>query len=136
MPPERAGRGDPHRWLRRASGDLAIASQGRTLPGAFLEDLCFHAQQAAEKAIKAVLLHKRIRFRKTHSIRELLSVCQSNAINVPEEILVSAVLTQYAIEVRYPEDFEPVTSEEYTRAVELAQRVYLWAELILGRPPA
>lgn len=41
-----------HRWLARAKGDLALASAPLP-PGAFYEDLCFHAQQAAEKAIKA-----------------------------------------------------------------------------------
>lgn len=51
-------------WLARAKGDLALA--GGELPdGAFLEDLCFHAQQAAEKALKAVHVHHSIKFRYT-----------------------------------------------------------------------
>jgi len=45
--------GSPSDWLRRARSDLALAKA--PLPsGALYEDLCFHAQQAAEKAIKAV----------------------------------------------------------------------------------
>ena len=44
--------GSPQEWLARAKGDLALA--GAPLPpGAFYEDLCFHAQQAAEEALKA-----------------------------------------------------------------------------------
>jgi len=43
-------------WLARAKSDLAIAKA--PLPqGAIYEDLCFHAQQAAEKALKAVYQH-------------------------------------------------------------------------------
>ena len=48
--------GTPKDWLARAQGDLALAQI--SLPeGAYYEDLCFHAQQAAEKAIKAVYRH-------------------------------------------------------------------------------
>jgi HEPN domain-containing protein len=47
--------GSPEEWLRYAQSDLKLASI--TLPsGVLLEALCFHAQQAAEKAIKAVLI--------------------------------------------------------------------------------
>jgi HEPN domain-containing protein len=45
--------GTPEGWLARAAGDRALAKV--SLPaGGYYEDLCFHAQQAAEKAIKAV----------------------------------------------------------------------------------
>jgi HEPN domain-containing protein len=43
------------RWLAYAESDLAVA-HGVDRPGVILETLCFHAQQAAEKAIKAVLV--------------------------------------------------------------------------------
>lgn len=53
MPHDRPAPGSAEDWLARAKGDLAIAEA--PLPeGAFYEDLCFHAQQAAEKALKAV----------------------------------------------------------------------------------
>jgi HEPN domain-containing protein len=45
---------DAREWINRARSDLALA---RAKPeGVYLEDLCFHAQQAAEKAIKALLI--------------------------------------------------------------------------------
>ncbi len=67
MPQDRPVPGSAEDWLARAEGDLALA---RTpLPeGAFYEDLCFHAQQAAEKAIKAVYQHYGKRFRYTHDL--------------------------------------------------------------------
>jgi len=46
LPPD-----SPHEWLNRARSDLMIAAA--VVPGAYLEDLCYHAQQAAEKAMKA-----------------------------------------------------------------------------------
>lgn len=56
MPQSRPEPGSVADWMARARGDLAIAKA--PLPeGAFYEDLCFHAQQAAEKALKAVYQH-------------------------------------------------------------------------------
>src|SRR2546425_7769613 len=56
MPPERFPPDDPREWLNRARSKRARARA--KIPDAYLEDLCFDAQQAAEKAIKAVLLKK------------------------------------------------------------------------------
>src|SRR5829696_10527795 len=57
MPPERRPPDDPREWLNRARSNLVRAQA--ILPGVYLEDLCFDAQQAAEKAIKAVLIARR-----------------------------------------------------------------------------
>jgi HEPN domain-containing protein len=68
--PRRPGfTGKPDDWLRRAKGNLARAKQTKP-KDAFWEDLCFDAQQAAEKAIKAVLVSRDLEFRKTHDLRE------------------------------------------------------------------
>ena len=45
---------DPREWLNRARGNLALARTQH--PDIYLEDLCFNAQQAAEKALKGLLL--------------------------------------------------------------------------------
>jgi len=47
---------DPQEWLIRAKGNLNLAEKGGRLKGVLLEDLCFNAQQAAEKALKGVCL--------------------------------------------------------------------------------
>jgi HEPN domain-containing protein len=58
---------------------LAIAKA--PLPeGAFYEDLCFHAQQAAEKAPKAVYLHHGWTFRYTHDLDELMGGLKRNGL--------------------------------------------------------
>lgn len=54
MLPERWPPDDPREWLNRARGNLLRAKA--LLPGVYLEDLCFDAQQATEKSIKGVLL--------------------------------------------------------------------------------
>jgi len=60
MPLERFPPDDPREWLNRARSNLAQAKVEH--PAVYLEDLCLHAQQAAEKAIKALLLQRGIRF--------------------------------------------------------------------------
>jgi HEPN domain-containing protein len=62
MPPRRKPPDDPLEWLNRARSNLDMAKAGSRLRTVYFEDPCFEAQQAAEKAIKAVLLHLGIRF--------------------------------------------------------------------------
>ncbi|MBF0098159.1 MAG: HEPN domain-containing protein [Magnetococcales bacterium] len=63
MPPDKPIPGTPLEWLQRARGDLALARV--VLPeGGFYADLCFHAQQAAEKAVKAIFRFRNKGFRK------------------------------------------------------------------------
>jgi HEPN domain-containing protein len=119
--------GKPEDWLRRAKGSLARAKQKKP-KDAFWEDLCFDAQQAAEKAIKAVLIFRRLEFRKTHDLRGLLSLFETAGYPVPDEIRKADDLTDYAVETRYPGLSEPVGVSEYRDAMDLAETVVRWAE--------
>jgi HEPN domain-containing protein len=61
QPPERFPPDDPREWLNRARSNLIRAKS--KLPGVYLEDLCFDAQQAAEKAIKAIVIQRNVSVR-------------------------------------------------------------------------
>ena len=127
MPPHKHAPGSAEDWLARAKSDLAIAKT--PLPeGAFYEDLCFHAQQAAEKALKAVYQYNGWVFRYTHDLDELISGLKRENIEVPEEIVEADILTRFAWESRYPYLGEQVTEEEYLEAVRQAETVLAWAE--------
>ncbi|HWQ69769.1 MAG TPA: HEPN domain-containing protein [Patescibacteria group bacterium] len=118
-------------WLARARGDLALSRV--PLPeGGFYEDLCFHAQQAAEKALKAVYVSRGWTFRYTHDLEELITGLQRRGIDIPEEIQQAVVLTSFAFESRYPGIGDPVTNEEYVQAVDLAASVLQWVETLVG----
>jgi HEPN domain-containing protein len=97
-------------------------------------NLCFDAQQAAEKAIKAVLVHRTIRFPRTHAIADLLSLAAENGVQIPPDVLVATDLTTHAVETRYPGVSESVTHEEWVEAVAIANRVLRWAQAVI-RPP-
>jgi len=124
--------GTPHDWLRRAKSNLIRAKQPK--PEEVLwEDLCFDTQQAAEKALKAVLLARGIPFRFVHDIAELLTLLENQGVILSEEIKASAELTDYSVESRYPGPFEPVTEEEFNGALKIAETVVVCADSQIGK---
>ena len=73
MPPDALSPEDPREWLRRARSNLARARLGHGQPDVLLEDLCFDAQQACEKALKALFVLKAAAVPRTHSIADVLT---------------------------------------------------------------
>jgi HEPN domain-containing protein len=135
VPPERRTPGSPSDWLRRARSDLALAKT--PLPtDVVYEDLCFHAQQAAEKAIKSVYRARKHEFRYTHDITELLDGLARQDVVVPKEVRDAVELTDFAWDTRYPGPAEPVSEAEYRRAVALAEKVVEWAAKLVEKGPA
>lgn len=119
----------PQRWLQNARADIAIA--GIALPpGGMYEQLCFHAQQAAEKSIKAVLLHVGVQFPFTHNLQLLLDLLPDD-IAVPTEVESAVELNAYAVLTRYPGELEPVTKSDHGRALAIAEAVIEWADRVL-----
>ena len=129
MPHEGNFSGSPADWLRYARSDLELSRIVRPDEVLF-EGLCYHAQQAAEKALKAVLIAKGVPPPKTHNIRTLLDLLLQDVI-APQEIEDAASLSEYAVTSRYPGDFEPVNEEEHKETIRLAETVVLWAERII-----
>ena len=101
------------------------------MKGVLLEDLCFNAQQAAEKALKAVCLSRGMGIPKTHSLIQLMDILEAGDIEIPENIREADILTQYAVQSRYPSIMEEITREEYRDTVKLAAKVVFWAETII-----
>ena len=125
MPPDRSKTGSPEDWLKRARSNLARAKLPK-LDEALWEDYCFDAQQAAEKALKALLLFNKIPFRFVHDIAELLTLLEQNGFELPEEIRAGAELSEYAVEARYPSPMEPVTEQEYKEAITTSEQIVSW----------
>lgn len=130
MPPER-GPDDPTEWLERARSNLLRARE--RIQGVYLEDLCFDAQQAVEKSLKAYLIHSRVDYPYVHDIAALLSVLEGTGVTIPAEVSEAARLTRFAVAARYPGLDEPVTEEEHERAVAIAEATVAWVEDRLRR---
>ena len=132
MPDERSAQA--HLWLDRAVGSLAMAQQPKPAD-AFWEDYCYQAEQAAEKALKAVYLHLGLVFRFTHDLEELGKGLEDAGIVVDPEVKQAITLTKYASETRYPGPYEPVTEDEYHEALRLAGIVVAWARRMIEGSP-
>ena len=65
---------DPREWLNRARSDLLLSKTKKE--GIYLEDLCFHAQQAVEKGTKALLIKHGIEFPYVHDIAGLFTLLE------------------------------------------------------------
>jgi HEPN domain-containing protein len=117
---------DPWAWLDRSRSNLTRARH--THPDVYLEDLCFDAQQAAEKALKGLLIHLEAAFPYTHDVADLITLIEDHDLPVPESVKDAAILTDYAVATRYPGVGEPVTEDEHERAVAIAERVVEWVE--------
>jgi len=132
-PPERGEPDDPREWLNRARSNLIKAHATKGVEGVYLEDVCFDAQQAAEKAIKAVLLSRKVDFPKVHDIAELLTLVRQAGMAVPDDIADATELTDYAVGTRYPRYGEPVTEQDCDAAIACAQVVLRWASSLIER---
>jgi HEPN domain-containing protein len=125
------GPDSPDLWMDYAKNDLRMAEDG-VKRGYRLESLCFHAQQAAEKALKAVLVQRRILFPKSHDLERLMDLLPGD-LSVSPHIRTAAALTRYSESGRYPHGFEDMSEKDYRLAVGMARDVYGWAEKALKR---
>ncbi len=125
-------------WLQRAKSNMARAKAGRVSPDILYEDLCYDAQQAVEKAFKSVCIICEIVFPKTHDIAYLIELLEKGGVEVPENLQNAKLLTGYAVETRYPGDYEPVDEEDLRKAIEIAKEVLKWVKKEMDegqRPP-
>ena len=111
-------------WLQRARSNLEGAKAGKVSEHVLYEDLCFDAQQCAEKTIKALLVYLNKEFPWTYSIEELLGIVSEAGIEIPENIKRAVILTRYTVHTRYPGLASPVDEIDYREAVELSERVF------------
>jgi HEPN domain-containing protein len=109
-------RGISLEWANKAEGDFATALREFAVrEDANYDAVCFHAQQCAEKYLKAALLEKGIAFGKVHDLEVLLDVAL-DAFPIWESFRAeSQMLTQYAVQFRYPG--ESADKEEAAGAV-------------------
>jgi HEPN domain-containing protein len=99
-------------WLQFAADDLDTA---RVLLGAMpprVRQSLFHAQQAAEKSLKAFLIWHEQPFPLTHDLAVLLRLCVSIDSGIATGVEPALDLTQFAARLRYPGEDEIPSLEE------------------------
>ncbi len=109
-------------WISYAEEDLGLARFALEMPGSRPYRLiAFHAQQCAEKYLKAYLVYHDVDFPFTHEIKKLLNFCGPH--RWIEELKDAEELTPYAVTLRYPGVDEIVTENEAVQAVDIASKV-------------
>lgn len=127
VPPELAAA--VRSWMTKAAHDLKNAENTlATLsdPECPLDTVCFHAQQCAEKSLKAFLTFRQIPFEKTHDLGQILYRCRE-APELIRGLEQLKELSRYAADSRYPgSEFPPeeITRAEAESAVGLARKAY------------
>lgn len=110
-------------WLSFGDEDLRLARHALTLAsGCPYRLVAYHAQQCAEKHLKAYLVFRRVDFPYTHNLSRLLELCAESG-GWTEPLQDAEELTPFATAVRYPGLEESVTREDALRSIEIAARV-------------
>jgi len=127
---------EAQRWLRAAGEDLTYARHAAA--GGFHAPACFHAQQAAEKAVKAVHYRSGARAVIGHSVRALIETLGPRPASLDALLDAARELDLLYLPTRYPNGLDTGTPAEAfsptqsTRALELATRIVEAAAAIVA----
>jgi HEPN domain-containing protein len=129
--PKRDGR-DLARVIAANAERDAVAVERMAPDGELADEVVgLHAQQAAEKYIKAVLAHRGIGYRRVHSITYLLGLLEDHEITPPPRASELEAFTPWAPQARY--DNDPADAPlDRKAATELVQGVRTWAQAELA----
>ena len=112
-------------WIDRAKSSIEIAVT-RNSELVYYEDLCYQAQQAAEKAIKGMLIYYNAEPQFTHNIGILLEDLQA-FVNI-DEIKETIKLTKYAVQTRYPGEYDDITKKDYEESIKITKKCLEWVQ--------
>ena len=114
------------RLLRLARRDQAACNALLGAPGVAVAVAFFHAQQAVEKALKAVMCLRGLEYRRTHDLEELAGqLADANCQPTVEEAELR-LLTPYAVEYRYDDEAPELLAP--AQALVIVAAVLAWAD--------
>jgi HEPN domain-containing protein len=135
-PPDQVKRELLRQWLAKAEEDFSLAGFLVSQKTPYVNAVGFHAQQAAEKYLKAFLVNYQIEFPKTHDLGELLDLVASVDSSLAASLRDATMLNPYGVDIRYPAEFPDMTPEEAEKALGLAGKVRAAIQKSLGRSGA
>lgn len=116
-------------WLRKAQSDLV--AMDASLNAGSLDTAGFHAQQAAEKYLKAFLVSAGIGFPFTHNLRKLVEICSSVDSSFDSLLDIVDLLTPHAVELRYDTEYWPSDED----IAEVRERALSIRDFVISRLP-
>jgi HEPN domain-containing protein len=121
---------DPFAWAAYAESDFQAAKRMLRGKNKFPNIGCYHAQQSAEKYLKALMIANGMDFPKIHNLRRLQDMLESTGVVVPVDPDMLDVLNVGAIQARYPGD--PLSLEEAKEAIKIAKDVRKFVRRRIG----
>lgn len=111
-------------WLEKALDDLRLLDLVAHSPSGLREAAIYHCQQAAEKAVKAVLVYHEHEPPKTHDLELLISEASRHTPGLAQWMAAGIRLTPYATRFRYPGALSAPDPEEFEQAYADAQGMF------------
>jgi HEPN domain-containing protein len=121
--------------LEKAKGDaylLSVATKDAKIADWIA---AFHAEQAIEKALKAVLAQRNVDYPRTHNLRVLAGLVRRTGVQLPPDVDRLREFTPYGTVTRYESvpDFEVEDTFDLSWSLECVERTLAWAEAALGQ---
>ena len=108
---------DADAWMAKAGNDLLCIRNNLASADVPTDAVCFHAQQAAEKAIKALIASRGLVPQRTHDLTTLLNDAHANGWTVGPLREPCEVVNPYSVTARYPGvQLDPTSTEARTCA--------------------
>ena len=122
-------------WLAKAHSDLSnidiiLLSNREKLP---LDTVCFHAQQAIEKALKALLAFHGRDLSRSHDLVKLLNDVRDLIPELLDYTEALETISEYGVGVRYPDFFYEPSLDEAHRSYAVAVKVVAIIEGCMGK---
>lgn len=109
------------RWFIKADHDIRTARSSLKEDPPITDTACFHAQQCAEKSLKAYQVFHNIRPEITHDLGKLVGQCIGLDASFSKVMPMVSGMTQYAVQDRYPDDWREIHLDEAQEAVRKAE---------------
>jgi HEPN domain-containing protein len=113
---------DPAAWVERAEEDFLMVRSALRRRKPLTYSACFHAQQCAEKYLKAILVMREVKFPKTHDLLLLSGLCEQAGVLVAIDPERLNTLSTHAVLARYPGDDPSVEDAREARKIAGAVR--------------
>lgn len=122
-------------WMAHALADLRAAELLIEAQDISTATVCFHCQQAAEKALKCFLVSQDVAFEWSHQIEYLLPLCVKRDASFDDFRESGPILSRYAVRFRYPHPEPDPSDQDAQEALGLAGRIIAFVRERIPRTP-
>ncbi len=120
------------RWCIKADHDYKTAKLLLVEGPELTDNICFHAQQAAEKYLKAFLVYSGLHVEKIHYLPRLIELCSKADPQFHDLIEDAREITDYAASGRYPDGWEEIPLSEAKEAVQKSEKIMAFVKAKIG----